>query len=67
MVGGLIGIATSIWSLIAGIIAVRQALDFDTSKAVLTALIAWVITMIPIIVLGGIVAAFFIGAAAATS
>jgi hypothetical protein len=65
-VGMLIGFAASIWSLVAGIVAVRQALDFDTTKAVLTALIAWVITMIPILVLGGIVAAFFVGMAAST-
>jgi hypothetical protein len=65
-VGPIIGFAASVWSLVAGVIAVRQALDFDTSKAILTTVIAWVITMIPIIFFGGILAALFIGMAAGT-
>ncbi len=43
--GGLVGFAVAIWSLIAGIIAIRQALDFDTGKAVATAVIGWLIMM----------------------
>lgn len=40
-VGVLVAIAVWIWMLVAGIIAIRQALDFDTTKAVLTAVISW--------------------------
>jgi hypothetical protein len=34
-------VVVSIWGLIAGIIAIRQALDFGTGKAILTALLGW--------------------------
>ena len=45
-VGALAGIVAAIWALIAGVIAVRQALDFDTGKAVITVIIGWVIVFI---------------------
>ena len=45
-VGGLITLAGAVWALIAGVIAVRQALDFDTGKAILTVIIGWVIIII---------------------
>jgi hypothetical protein len=51
VVGGLIGIITLIWSLVAGIIAVRQALDFDTGKAILTTVIGWIFLLIVFFVL----------------
>lgn len=47
VVGGLIGFAVAIWILIAGIIAIRQALDFGTGKAVMTALLGWLAIIIP--------------------
>ncbi|HEV7590011.1 MAG TPA: YIP1 family protein [Longimicrobium sp.] len=34
-----------IWILVAAVVAIRQALDFDTGKAVATAVIAWVVVM----------------------
>jgi hypothetical protein len=59
-VGALLSLAGAIWSLVAGVIAVREALDFDTTKAVITVIIGWVI----IVVLTLMVAAVFgIGAA----
>lgn len=39
LLGGLIAIVVWIWTTIAAVIGIRQALDFDTSKAVLTAVI----------------------------
>ena len=33
-----------ILSLIAGVIAVREAMDFDTTKAIITVVIAWVVS-----------------------
>ena len=45
-IGWAIAFAAGIWSLVAGIIALREAMDFDTGKAVLTALIAWVIVWV---------------------
>jgi hypothetical protein len=51
-VGGLAGAVGAIWALVAGVIAVREALDFDTTKAVLTVIIGWVIVFAISIVVG---------------
>lgn len=50
--GGLAALAGAIWALIAGVIAVRQALDFDTTKAVFTVIIGWVIVLVISLVVG---------------
>ena len=44
--GGLISFAALIWSLVAGVIAVRQALDFSTGRAIATCIIGWIIYVI---------------------
>jgi predicted double-glycine peptidase len=49
--GGLVRLALAVWILIAGIIAIRQALDFSTGKAVLTAVIGWLTLAIPLLLL----------------
>ncbi len=41
LVGGLVEAAVRLWMLVAGILAIRQALDFSTGKAVLTAILGW--------------------------
>jgi len=50
--GRLVWIAVAIWVLVAGIIAIRQALDFTTQKALLTALVGWVIVVLSQWILG---------------
>ena len=50
--GLLVWFAVAIWVLIAGIIAIRQALDFSTQKALLTALIGWAVVVASQWVLG---------------
>ena len=50
--GGLVEFAAAIWTLAAGIVAIRQALDFGTGKAVLTAVLGWVALAIPAMVFG---------------
>ncbi len=55
LLGGLIQFAVGIWVLVAGIIAIRQALDFGTGKAVLTAVIGWLAVIVPMVLLRGIV------------
>lgn len=40
--GGIVRVAVALWLLIAGIVAIRQALDFSTGKAVVTALLGWI-------------------------
>ena len=52
LLGGLVRVAVSIWLLIAGIIAIRQALDVTTGKAVLTAVIGWLLAIIPAAIIG---------------
>ena len=52
IVGGLVRVIVAIWILIAGIIAIRQALDFGTGKAVLTAVIGWLALAIPMMIIG---------------
>jgi hypothetical protein len=54
-VGPLISLVGAIWSLVAGVIAVRQALDFDTGKAVITVIIGWVIILIITFVVAAII------------
>lgn len=42
-IGGLLSLAGSIWALVAMIIAIRQALDFDTGKAILTVIVGFIV------------------------
>jgi len=58
--GPLAGLVGAIWALVAGVIAVRQALDFDTTKAILTVIIGWVIVLIVTILVSVV---FGVGAA----
>jgi hypothetical protein len=42
ILGGLVRVVVAIWLLVAGIVAIRQALDFSTGKAIVTALLGWI-------------------------
>ncbi len=44
--GGLVVFAVAIWQLVTAVVAIRQALDFDTGKAIATAVIAWIIVWV---------------------
>lgn len=44
--GPLLALVGFIWHLVAIVVAVRQALDFDTTKAVLTCIVGWLVGMI---------------------
>ncbi|MDH3734370.1 MAG: YIP1 family protein [Gemmatimonadota bacterium] len=60
LIGGLAAAASGIWVLIAGIIAIRQALDVSTGEALITAFLGWasyVLVAILIAVLFGVNAA----------
>lgn len=46
LLGWLIALGASIWMLVTMIIAVRQALDFTTGRAIGTCIIGWIIQMI---------------------
>ena len=45
-IGWPLWIAGVVWSLVAAVIAVREALDFDTTKALITTAIGWIIMAI---------------------
>jgi hypothetical protein len=51
LVGGAISSVLMLWMLVCGVIAIRQALDFSTGKAILTALIGWLLLAIPSLIL----------------
>jgi hypothetical protein len=54
LVGFLVNLIVPFWMLVAGIVAIRQALDFTTGKAILTAVIGWLALLIPRLLLGGV-------------
>lgn len=56
LLGPLINLVVSFWILIAGVVAIRQALDFGTGKALITAFLGWLALVIPMMVLGGMAA-----------
>lgn len=57
--GPILSLVVGIWSLVAGVVAVRQALDFTTGKAILTTVLGWIfLIIIPLVLallgLGGL-------------
>jgi hypothetical protein len=64
VIGGLIAFIGAIWALVAGIVALRQALDFTTGKAIVTAIIGWIALMIVFVVIAAILAAMGLAGAA---
>ncbi len=57
-------LVAAVWSFVAGVVAIRQALDVDTTKALLTALISIAVIFILAIVLGSILGAGAVGVGA---
>jgi hypothetical protein len=53
-IGWIIAIAGWILSLIAGIIAIREAMDFDTGNAIITVVISWIAAFIIAMIINGI-------------
>ncbi|MEX2582417.1 MAG: YIP1 family protein, partial [Gemmatimonadota bacterium] len=49
--GVLVRAVVAIWILIAGVIAIRQALDFSTGRAIVTAVLGWLAIAIPAAIL----------------
>jgi hypothetical protein len=65
-IGWLASLAGAILALIAGVFAIREAMEFDTGKAVITVVVSWVIAFvitfaISLIVGGGLFAASRLG------
>jgi hypothetical protein len=59
LAGGLAVVIGGLWALAAGIVAIRQGLDFATGKAVVTAIVGWLIWWV---VLVGLIQVFGLGA-----
>jgi len=60
ILGGLISFTVWIWRLAAMVIAVRQALDFTTGKAILTCVIGWIVAILFLVIIGMVLALPFI-------
>lgn len=50
--GGIIAFVGFIWILVAGVIAVRQALDFSTWRAIGTCIVGWVMYILLVLLVG---------------
>ena len=55
VLGGIVSLIVGIWSLVAGVIALRQALDISTGQAVITAIIGFIPMMLVYCLIGSIV------------
>jgi hypothetical protein len=60
-VGWVFGLAGAIWALVAGVVAVREALDFDTTKAILTVVIGWVVILVISVIVGTVLGVGAVG------
>ena len=56
LLGGLISFAVWVWGLAAMVIAVRQALDFTTGRAILTCVIGWIVAIVFLVIVGIVLA-----------
>lgn len=54
LLGWLLRFVVAIWMLVAAIVAIRQALDFSTGKAIGTALVGWLVLLLLSWILGGV-------------
>lgn len=50
--GPMLGLVGAVWSLIAGFIGVREALDLDTTKTLVTVIIGWIVIVVINIITG---------------
>lgn len=55
VIGRILALAATIWSLLAGVIAIRQALDFTTTRALFTVIIGWFVVVLLQVVLRALV------------
>jgi len=53
IIGSFVHLIVPFWMLATGVVAIRQALDFGTGKAILTAILGWLAIWIPALILGG--------------
>jgi hypothetical protein len=61
VVGGLLALAAGVWDMVTGVVAVRSALDFDTSKAIWTIVVASLVAFVALLIVVVIFAAILAG------
>lgn len=54
--GLLVGLVVLVWTLVTTVVAIRQALDFDTGRAIATAVVSWLVLLVVSFVVTVIVA-----------
>lgn len=64
--GAIVGLVAGIWSLVAGVIAVREALNFDTGNAIITVVIGWAVVFVVGLLIAGVIGAGALGFSALT-
>jgi len=58
ILGWLVWPVVGIWMLVCGVVAVRQALDFTTGKAIGTVLLGWLCYMVVALLIAGVAGVF---------
>jgi hypothetical protein len=58
LLGWIAALAAGIWMLVCGVVAVRQALDFTTGKAIGTVILGWLAMMALAMLVGGVFGVF---------
>jgi len=66
ILGGIIGLIVAIWRIVAGFIAIREALDLDTGNTIATVIVGFIGYLIVAFIVGAILASIGLGTAALT-
>ncbi len=65
--GVILSLAGAVWALVAGFIGVREALDLDTGKTLITVVIGWLIIMVLNMIIAAVLGVGGLGLGAAAS
>jgi len=60
-IGAIPALVGAIWSLVTGVVAVREALDTTTGNAIITVAIGWAVILVISLVVGGIIGVGAVG------
>ncbi len=52
LLGWLAALVAVVWQLVASVVAIRQALDFTTTRALITVILGWIVVVIVSIIFG---------------
>lgn len=61
ILGGIVTLIAFVWFLAAGVVALRQALDMDTGRAVMVGVVAWLLQIVVAIIVSVILGAAIFG------